>query len=57
MKLNLSNTYSLYITISLELIDVSTQFTKEVKNYGDHYALTSGLLSQYIYYFGDIAVC
>ena len=43
------NTYSLYITISFELPDVSAPFNKltEVKNHGYNYAPTSDILSKY----------
>ena len=54
MKLNLSSTYSLRITISLELIDVSANTPNGVKDLGDNCDPSSDILSTYFEYVKDI---
>ena len=59
MMFELTNTYSLCITISFELNDVSiyTINSKDVKRRGDNCVLTSSILSKCHLYFKGIDVC
>ena len=52
MTFKLTNAYSLCITISFELNDVSIYAIneKEVKDVGDNYALAGDILSEYYFY-------